>query len=102
MMRKIRAAAGRLWRGELSGCALVGRMHLSTLLHASGTERKVLFFEWMVFGPVGEAFGAETMLELFGATRREQAELGVKPGVYDPADRRPENGAHDRDEDVPF
>ena len=76
MRRKIRAAAGRLWRGELSGCALVGWMHLSTLLHASGTERKVLLFEWMVFGPVGETFGAETVLELFGASRCEQADEG--------------------------
>ncbi len=74
MMRKIRAAAGRLWRAEvLSGCALLAeQIRLSTLLYASGTERKVLFFEWMVFGPVGEIFGAETVLEFFGAEYREE------------------------------
>lgn len=47
-------------------------MRLSTLLYASGTERKVLLFEWMVFGSVGEAFGDETVLELFGAEYREE------------------------------
>ena len=49
---KQRARATRLW----------------TLLQATGTERKVMLFEYLLKGPVGQTFGAhEVMLGLFGA-----------------------------------
>lgn len=49
---KRRARATRLW----------------TLLQATGTERKVMLFEYLLKGPVGETFGAhEVMLGLFRA-----------------------------------
>lgn len=44
------------------------RTRLWALMQATGTERKVLLFEYLIFGPVGQTFGAErVMLDLFGA-----------------------------------
>lgn len=49
---KRRARATRLW----------------SLVQATGTERKVLLFEYLVFGPVGQTFGSgRVMTDLFGA-----------------------------------
>lgn len=49
---KRRARATRLW----------------TITQATGTERKVMIFEYLVYGPIGETFGAgEVMTDIFGA-----------------------------------
>lgn len=49
---KRRAWATRLW----------------TITQATGTERKVMIFEYLVYGPIGEALGAgEVMTDIFGA-----------------------------------
>lgn len=42
--------------------------HLWTILQATGTERKVMLFEHLIHGPVGQTFGANNVMEhLFDA-----------------------------------
>lgn len=61
---KRRAQATRLW----------------TILQATGTERKVMLFEYLLHGPVGETFGAhEVLTGLFGAITEPDDSSGTFP-----------------------
>lgn len=61
---KRRARATRLW----------------TILKATGTERKVMLFEYLLHGPVGETFGAhEVLVGLFGAITETDDSSGTFP-----------------------
>lgn len=57
-----RARATRLW----------------SLLQATGTERKVMLFEYLLYGTVGQTFGPDTvMYHLFGGQEYYRRQLGA-------------------------
>ena len=47
---------------------------LAAFLDGGGTERKVLLFEWLASGSVGQTLGLAGVLEFFGATGHEETD----------------------------